>query len=73
MVLGPVADAVDQLCTAKEQNASNRLRCMPVVTLADQEKAFERMRHEWLWHALSRWGLPAWALEVADRLARGRT
>eukprot|EP00974_Lingulodinium_polyedra_P123498 11186974-Lingulodinium_polyedra.AAC.1 len=31
------------------------------------------MGHEWLWRALRSWGLPPWALEVADTLARGRT
>eukprot|EP00974_Lingulodinium_polyedra_P015213 1473208-Lingulodinium_polyedra.AAC.1 len=50
-----------------------KIRCMPTITLAGQEKTFERMGHEWLWRALRNWGLPPRALAIADTLVRGRT
>eukprot|EP00974_Lingulodinium_polyedra_P025552 2471614-Lingulodinium_polyedra.AAC.1 len=45
---------------------------VPAVTLADQEKPFEKIRQEWLMDTFQRWQLPDWAMAVAEALIAGR-
>eukprot|EP00974_Lingulodinium_polyedra_P108394 10493517-Lingulodinium_polyedra.AAC.1 len=45
---------------------------VPAITLAGQEKAFERIGQEWLLDTFRRWELPQWALAVAEALISGR-
>eukprot|EP00974_Lingulodinium_polyedra_P010639 1025182-Lingulodinium_polyedra.AAC.1 len=44
-----------------------------MVTLADQEKAFERMGHGWLRLVLRGWNAPEWSVNAAAALVTGRT
>eukprot|EP00974_Lingulodinium_polyedra_P026504 2557535-Lingulodinium_polyedra.AAC.1 len=68
--MGETADPIAALCRATE---TPMLRLCPVVTLADQEKTFERMGHGWLRLVLQGWDAPTWSINVAAALVTGRT
>eukprot|EP00974_Lingulodinium_polyedra_P035886 3443802-Lingulodinium_polyedra.AAC.1 len=60
------------LCKEEQIGAPVVAHC-PAVTLVDQEKAFERIGHDWLGQVLRRWHVPAWLLNTACPLVCGRT
>eukprot|EP00974_Lingulodinium_polyedra_P026304 2538294-Lingulodinium_polyedra.AAC.1 len=68
--MGETGEPLAALCRNAEVPA---LRDCPAVTLADQEKAFERMGHGWLRLVLRGWGAPEWSVNVAAALVTGRT
>eukprot|EP00974_Lingulodinium_polyedra_P052394 5039775-Lingulodinium_polyedra.AAC.1 len=70
--MGPAGAAFAQLC-ADEAALHPGLSACPAVTLADQEKAFERIGRAWLGEVLRRWRVPAWLLGAACALVCGRT
>ena len=68
-VLGPAAPGVAELCDGVGDCG---LDDVPAVTLADQEKAFERMGLEWRRRVMMAWRIPRWATSVGDALAQDR-
>eukprot|EP00974_Lingulodinium_polyedra_P008745 836263-Lingulodinium_polyedra.AAC.1 len=65
--MGPAGAPIAQLCAGEAALCPGFSAC-PAVTLADQEKAFERVGHVWLGEVLRRWGVPAWLLGTACAL-----
>eukprot|EP00974_Lingulodinium_polyedra_P005787 549139-Lingulodinium_polyedra.AAC.1 len=65
--MGPSGQPLAALCKKEQQSAPLIAHC-PAVTLADQEKAFERIGHAWLGQVLRRWRVPAWLLNAACAL-----
>eukprot|EP00974_Lingulodinium_polyedra_P102746 9949333-Lingulodinium_polyedra.AAC.1 len=64
-VLGPCTPAIAALCDAFESStdpAAHFASRAPAITLADQNKAFERLGHGWLAKVPRRGQLPEWAL-----------
>ena len=64
-VLGPAAPGVAELCDGVGDCG---LDGVPAVTLADQEKAFERMGLEWRRRVMMAWRIPRWATSVGDAM-----
>ena len=67
-VLGPAEPGVAALCDGA---GFEGIQDCPAVTLADQEKAFERISYEWLAAVFSGWRMPTWlARGLLDQVAR---
>eukprot|EP00974_Lingulodinium_polyedra_P045693 4380814-Lingulodinium_polyedra.AAC.1 len=63
-----MGEAVCPLANLCREAETPELRRCPAVTLADQEKALERIGHCWLQLVLHGWGMPGWAVNVACAL-----
>eukprot|EP00974_Lingulodinium_polyedra_P045443 4357754-Lingulodinium_polyedra.AAC.1 len=69
--MGPSGQPLAVLGRNEQARAPLVAHC-PAVTLADQEKAFERIGHDWLGQVLRRWQVPAWLLNTACALVCDR-
>ena len=70
VALGPAADPVQAII---EQADGAELEDCPVVSLLDQDKAFERMGHGWMLAILDRWELPGWTAGIGEAVVTGRS